>query len=185
MPSLLLQGTSSILRSNQQSSHANQPASVQKHYLRYARKLSHILASVSYFVTNLRPYPDITKNRLLNASALTLPSPIKLLASYTIANQNSLRYVSVIVYLTSIAIPVKVIDALRFTFTFLSAYTQLSGKWCKTLVRQTLFSTGMIIRLIQMAYVSSKRYISSAFFIYGKNIQQLYLKLAENSLQLS
>ena len=78
---------------------------------------------MSYFVANLRPYLDTTKNRLLNASTLTLPSPIKLLASYTIANQNSLRYVSVIIYLMSIAILVKVIDASRFTFAFLSACT--------------------------------------------------------------
>jgi hypothetical protein len=86
MPSLLLQGTSSIPRSNQQSSYINWPALVRKYYLRYAQKLSHILASVSYFITNLRLYLDTTKNRLLNTSALTLPSPIKLLASYTITN---------------------------------------------------------------------------------------------------
>ena len=78
---------------------------------------------MSYFITNLRLYLDITKNRLLNASALTLPSPIKLLASYIITNQNLLRYVSAIIYLMSIAIPVKVIDASRFIFAFLSAYT--------------------------------------------------------------
>ena len=77
---------------------------------------------MSYFVTNLRLYLDITKNRLLNASTLTLPSPIKLLASYIITNQNLLRYISTIVYLTSIAIPVKVIHASCFTFAFLSAY---------------------------------------------------------------
>ena len=158
-PPSLVQGTSSTPRSSQQSSHANCPASMWKHWLRCVRKPSHVAAHVSSFVDSFRPCADTTKKGSLNASAATLPSPVKLLVYSRILDQSLLRYFSKIIYFTSIAILVEVINASYFILAFLSIYRQLYGKQCRILVRQARFSIGIIIQLTQMDSTLSLSYI--------------------------
>ena len=81
-----------------------------------------MVAHVSSFINSFRLYIDTTKKGSLNASTATLPSPIKLLVYSRISDQSLLRYFSGIIYLTSIIIPVEVINALYFTLAFLSIY---------------------------------------------------------------
>ena len=146
---LLVQGISSTPRSSQQSSYTNCLASIQKYQLRYIRKPLYMAAYISSFINSFRLYIDITKKGSLNASATTLPLPIKLLVYSRILDQSLLRYFSRIIYLTSIAILVEVINTLYFILAFLSTYKQLCGKQYRILVRQACFSAGIITQLTQ------------------------------------
>ena len=159
LPPLLVQGTSSTLRSSQQSSYVNCPASIQKYQLRCVQKPLHMAAYISSFINSFRLYIDITKKGSLNVSAATLPSPIKLLACSRILDQSLSRYFSRIIYLTSIIILVEVINTSYFILAFLSIYRQLRGKQYRTSVRQARFSAGIIIRSTQTDSTSSLSYI--------------------------